>query len=200
MPKTRLTLPLFPLNTVLFPGGVLALRLFEPRYLDMMSACMKTDTGFGVCLIREGKEAGTAASFHFTGTLAKITDWEMRDDGLLGITVCGQQRFTVYSRRVEPDQLIMGTVSMIPDEPESSVPSLHLPLVDLLRQALAQATHPYSETPEEYDNASWIGFRLAGLLPFKLSFKQELLELNDPVLRLQLISFALEKLSIEQSH
>ena len=195
----NLALPLFPLNTVLFPGGILPLRLFEPRYLDMVSTCMKTNTGFGVCLIREGKEVGAAASFHFIGTLAKITDWEMRGDGLLGITVCGQQRFTVHSQRVQPNQLITATMSTIPDEPESTVPLLHLPLVNLLRQALAQATQPCSEMPKKYDDASWVSCRLAEVLPFKLSFKQELLELNDPVLRLQRISLILEKLAIEQS-
>jgi Lon protease-like protein len=194
---SELSIPVFPLNTVLFPDGILPLRLFEPRYLDMVSTCMKTGTGFGVCLIHEGNETGTAATIHAIGTLAKIIDWEKHNDGLLGITVCGQQRFAVLSQRVQPDQLIMASVNMLPDEPETGIPQLHLPLVDLLRQTLAQAVHPYSEMPRKYDDASWVSCRLAELLPFKLSFKQELLELNDSVQRLMRISLVLKNLEQE---
>ncbi len=196
---SNLTIPLFPLNTVLFPNGILPLRLFEPRYLDMVSACMKAGTGFGVCLIREGHEAGPAASAYPIGTTAKIIDWQTLPDGLLGITVQGQQRFTVVTQHVEPNQLIMATVDMMADEAEADIPPLHLPLVDLLRQALEQPAHPYTGMTKNYDDARWVGCRLAELLPFKLSFKQELLELDDPVQRLERISFVLENLAIEQS-
>lgn len=190
-----LTIPLFPLKTVLFPHGILPLRLFEPRYLDMVSACMKTGTGFGVCLISAGEEAGAAASIHKVGTLAKITDWEMREDGLLGITIRGEQRLAVLSQHIEPNQLIMATANTIPDEPEAEIPPAYGVLVELLRQALEQAGHPYTEMVKKYAEAGWVGCRLAELLPFKLSFKQELLELNDPLQRLQRITVALEELA-----
>jgi len=190
---SKLTIPLFPLKTVLFPHGILPLRLFEPRYLDMVSACMKSDSGFGVCLISAGEEVGAAASIHTVGTLARITDWEMREDGLLGITLRGQERLTILSQHIESNQLIMATASTIPDEPEMEIPPAYSVLVELLRQAFEQAGHPYTEMVKKYAEAGWVGYRLAELLPFKLSFKQELLELNDPLQRLQRIAVALEE-------
>ena len=97
--------PLFPLHTVLFPGGPLALRIFEPRYLDMVSECLRNDQPFGVCLIQSGNEAGVAASPHLTGTFARIVDWQSGDDGLLSISARGEQRFHVQETRIERDQL-----------------------------------------------------------------------------------------------
>src|SRR5512144_1891243 len=113
-------LPLFPLNTVLFPGGVLPLRIFEPRYLNMVSECMKADHGFGVVAIQEGSETGIAASFQKIGTLARIADFDRLEDGLLGITCQGGQRLQVMSHRVQADQLILGRVNFLPDDPPLS--------------------------------------------------------------------------------
>ena len=90
-----MNIPLFPLSTVLFPEGELKLRLFEPRYLDMVSECLRMDTGFGICLISAGKEAGQAAEFFSLGTYARIIDFEQMSDGLLGINVRGERRFRV---------------------------------------------------------------------------------------------------------
>ena len=92
---TRSTIPLFPLNTVLFPGGPLKLRIFEPRYVDMIGRCMREDTGFGVALIIEGVEAGGPARTANVGTLARIVDFEQLKDGLLGITAHGGERFRI---------------------------------------------------------------------------------------------------------
>ncbi len=193
-----LTIPLFPLKTVLFPHGILPLRLFEPRYLDMVSGCMKSGTGFGVCLISAGEEVGPAASIHTVGTLAKIADWEMHEDGLLGITLCGQERLTVLSQHVESNQLIMATASTIPAEAETEIPPAYCVLVELLRKTLEQSGYPYTDRVNKYDEAGWVGCRLAEFLPFKLSFKQELLELNDPLQRLQRIAVALEELAAQK--
>src|SRR5687768_15209514 len=98
-------LPLFPLNTVLFPGGPLRLRIFEPRYLDMVSRCMRESSSFGVALITEGKEAGGTARTTGVGTTARIVDFERLDDGLLGITARGEQRFTIEDVRTQSDGL-----------------------------------------------------------------------------------------------
>lgn len=192
------TIPLFPLHTVLFPASTLALRLFEPRYLDMLSACIKAGTDFGVCLICDGAEAGTAAASYPVGTLAKITDWYQRDDGLLGITVCGQQRFTIRAQQVEANQLIMAGVELLPNEAACEIPACYLPLVDLLRQALEQPGQPYFDAPKKYADGSWVSYRLAEILPLKLSVKQDLLELNDALQRLERLYTILAKFDFKE--
>ena len=101
--------PLFPLRTVLYPGGPLPLRIFEPRYVDMIGRCMKTDSPFGVLLIKEGSEDGPATTYE-VGTLARITDWYQGSDGLLGITALGEQRFRLISSRREADGLNVGEI------------------------------------------------------------------------------------------
>lgn len=110
-----LSVPLFPLNTVLFPGGPLPLRIFEPRYLDMVARCVKNDSCFGVCLIEDGKEARDAAVPHSIGTLARIIDWDKLPDGMLGIVALGSDRFHIDSTDVESNQLIHGTVTLLPN-------------------------------------------------------------------------------------
>ncbi|MEW6353592.1 MAG: LON peptidase substrate-binding domain-containing protein [Pseudomonadota bacterium] len=186
-------IPLFPLHTVLFPGGILPLRIFEPRYLDMVSRCLKTGTGFGVCLISAGTEAGRAASVYPLGTLMTITDWHKREDGLLGITVHGEQRFAVRAQHVESDQLIRATVEMIANEPYVELPEDYAQLAELLRGAFEQINHPYENVAQKLSDASWLSCRLAELLPLNLDLKQELLQMNDPLQRLARIYACLEK-------
>ena len=103
--------PLFPLRTVLFPGGPLPLRIFEQRYLDMISSCLKRDEPFGVVLIRSGSEVGSAEVYD-SGTLARITDWYQGSDGLLGITATGTDRFRIRSSSRQPDGLLIGDVEI----------------------------------------------------------------------------------------
>lgn len=181
-------IPLFPLHTVLFPGGPLPLRIFEARYIDMVSACMKSGTGFGVCLIREGKEVGVAASTHDIGTLALIQDWHQRHDGLLGITVRGEQRFELRSVRVQSDQLCWAQADLLAPEPSVEVSERHLALVDVLRRTIEGIGGHYAQLPTHYADATWVGYRLAELLPLKLSQKQYFLQIDDPVRRLDGIS------------
>lgn len=192
----RETVPLFPLHTVLFPGGPLPLRIFEPRYVDMVSHCMKSNSGFGVCLISSGEEIGEAAATYEVGTLARIVDWHMRHDGLLGITACGGQRFRVYSQQVQSNKLAVAEIEMIPDEPPSDVPMQYLSLVDMLRQLIDGIGHYYNGIPKNYGDASWVGFRLAELLPLRLSQKQALLQLASPVQRLDRICVLMQDLEI----
>jgi Lon protease-like protein len=192
-------IPLFPLNTVLFPQGILPLRIFEPRYVDMVSACMKTGSGFGVCLVRDGSDVGAAAKFYTTGTLATIVDWNQLPDGLLGIRVQGQQRFTVLSSRVKPDQLITAEVEMIPDDPHYAIPAMYAPLQDLLRRGIQQLGRPYTDMPTDYDNASWVSCRLAELLPLPLTAKQEFLQSTKPVERLEQLFNVWQKMNTGQN-
>ena len=193
---SELQIPLFPLNTVLFPGGPLPLRIFEPRYLDMVSTCMKHGTGFGVCLIRAGKEIGAAATPYDSGTLAEIGDWHRRPDGLLGITVIGRRRFHVDTVTVQPNQLALAQVTLLADEPECAVPQSCLPMAQSLQRILEQIGQPYADLPRHYDNACWVGYRLAELLPIDLLQKQYFLQLDDPLQRLERLREVLKGLGM----
>ena len=178
------TIPLFPLNTVLFPGGVLPLRVFEPRYLDMVSNCLRTETGIGVILIKEGSEVGNAARPHDMGTMTSICYWNKRKDGLLGVTLKGEKRFNILSQTVEPNQLIMADVEILPDEAESPVIAEYQHMADLLQEIISQLEPPYSTMPTHFDNANWVSARLVELLPLELSLKQYLLQTENPLERL----------------
>jgi Lon protease-like protein len=128
-------LPLFPLNTVLLPGGRLPLRIFEPRYLDMVRDCMREGTGFGVCLILDGSEAGRPATPARFGTEARIVDFDTLDDGLLGITAEGTARVRVDALRVTAAGLAIGSVERLPPDPPLPVPAQHALLATLLRRS-----------------------------------------------------------------
>ena len=149
----------------------------------MIGSCMKEDSPFGTCLIREGREAGQPATPCETGTLAKITDWHKLSDGMLGILCEGTQRFRILSTSLEPDQLIRATAEILDEEPFAEVPHRHHVLIALLKQVMDAAGSARLDTEKLYD-ARYIGFQLAEALPLDLSFKQELLECTDPVERL----------------
>lgn len=180
----RLSIPLFPLHTVLFPGGPLALRIFEPRYLDMVSRCLRHNTGFGVVLIRDGDEVGDTPEVYEVGTLGRISYWEQRRDGLLGITVTGEQRFRILEREFDPNQLMIAKVELLANEPAVAVPGEYLELVKMLQRILDELGHPYLTMPRCWDDSAWVGARLVELLPLESAQKQRLLQLNDPLERL----------------
>ena len=191
-----LSIPLFPLNTVLFPGGVLPLRIFEPRYLDMISECLKTDSGIGVVLIRNGREVGELADTHEVGTLSHIRYWHKRPDGLLGVTLEGEQRFRILSTEVRPNQLLIADVELLAEAPFIPVTASHQQLVDLLKQIINQLEPPYTTLTPAYENASWVSARLVELLPFDLLDKQKLLITEDADQRLDAITTMLHKMDI----
>ena len=184
---SRLTIPIFPLHSVLFPGGPLVLRIFEPRYLDMISDCLKRESGFGVCLIKDGSEVGEAAEVYPVGTLGKITYWHKRPDGLLGVTLRGEQRFRVIEQRVEPNQLIMAEVELLPNDPPSAIGDKYRGLVAMLKRIIGELDHPYINLPKDYDDAGWVSARLVELLPLEYSHKQRLLQEDDPQQRLEVL-------------
>jgi Lon protease-like protein len=169
---------LFPLNTVLFPGGRLPLRIFEQRYMDMAKACLRDGARFGVCLIREGREVGAPAVPVDTGTLARISAWDMPQLGLLHVTALGEQRFRVLGRRVQADGLAMGSIELLPQDEDASIPEDCTPCVRLLERVIEQQAGLF-EPPHRLDSASWVGARLTEILPLPLPAKQELLELTD---------------------
>ncbi len=194
-----LDIPLFPLRTVLFPGGSMPLRIFEPRYLEMIGECLKTESPFGVCLIREGSETGKAPTFHKVGTLGSISYWQRLPNGMLGVTVRGERRFRILTSRILSNQLIKATVELLPAEHPSPIPPHCCHVPELLSHMLQQLGLPYNKPPFDYENASWVGCRLAELLPLPLGQKQQLLQLTDPLQRLEQLRHLLEKLGIQRA-
>jgi len=194
-PANARDVPLFPLHTVLFPDGPLALRIFEPRYLDMVSECLRNEQPFGVCLIQSGQEAGEAARPHLTGTFARIVDWQRGDDGLLSISAQGDKRFHVQDTRVERDQLLRATVQPLTPEPSAPLPAECDYMADMLAQLFEHAGDVYADLPKRPDDASWVGYRLAEVLSLPLVRRQYFLELEDPLLRLSQLDQILRAMS-----
>ncbi|MGB8598725.1 MAG: LON peptidase substrate-binding domain-containing protein [Burkholderiales bacterium] len=177
-------IPLFPLNTVLFPDGLLPLKIFEQRYMDMTKACLRDATPFGVCLIKEGQEVGTEAVPESIGTLASITDWDMPQLGVLQIKARGGQRFYINSYKDNGTGLLIGEVTLLDAEPEIKLPEEHQTCATALRSLMHKAGEDHFFSPPRFDSASWVGQRLAELLPVPLPVKQMMLELSDSKMRL----------------
>jgi len=175
---------LFPLNTVLFPGGRLPLRIFEQRYMEMAKACLRERAPFGVCLIREGREVGTPAIPADVGTLARIAAWDMPQLGVLQVTALGEQRFRILERSVQPDGLARASIQMMEEEIDVAIPASCSGCVKLLERVIEQQSGLF-EPPHRLDSASWVSSRLTELLPLPLPAKQELLELHDARIRIE---------------
>jgi uncharacterized protein len=185
---SRRTLPIFPLHSVLLPGGPLALRIFEPRYLDMVSRCLRDESGFGVALIRDGEEVGPAAEVYGVGTLVGISYWEQRKDGLLGITVRGERRFRIHDTTVQNNQLRFAEVELLSEEEALPLPGEYRHMATMLQRILDNLSHPYITLPRNYDDATWVTGRLIELLPLELALKQRLLQIDGPMQRLEMLS------------
>jgi hypothetical protein len=177
-------LPLFPLNTVLFPGGRLPLRIFEQRYMEMAKACLRDGTPFGVCLIREGAEVGAPATPVDIGCLARIVEWDMEQLGVLQISARGERRFRILERRVQADGLARASVQLVDEDGDSAIPAHCATCVRLLERIIEQPGAPAVEPPHRLDSSAWVSARLAEILPLPLAVKQELLELADGRARL----------------
>jgi Lon protease-like protein len=187
-------LPLFPLDTVLFPGGPLTLRIFESRYLDMVSRCMKEGSGFGVVRLDAGREAAGPADFSDVGTEGRIVDFTRLDDGLLGITCLGQQRFRVLEAWRQPDGLNIGRVEDIPPDPVTAVPDEFAFMEDILQRILPELGDMYAAVPRHFGDAAWVSCRLSEMLPLETGDKQVLLEMNDPAVRLAALAEAVRQM------
>jgi Lon protease-like protein len=191
-------IPLFPLGAVLFPGGLLPLRIFETRYLDMIGECMRLQKGFGVCAITSGSEVGRAAACYEVGTLAVIQDFDRAEDGLLSVVARGERRFRILHSRVEANQLLRANVEWLDDADDAPVPPQHRPMAEFLAQLIQRAGAPFTGLEPNFDSSSWVAGRLAELLPFALADKQRLLEMDSSVDRLDVIYG--ELLAEELSH
>lgn len=193
------TIPLFPLNLVLFPGGQLPLRIFEPRYTDMVSECLRTDTGFGVCYIKQGREVGGGAQCHDIGTYARIVDWNQLDDGLLGITAVAERRFKVEQFSQRPNKLLEGDISWLDENPECEIGDNYRTLQTLLTRVLEHFEISYENQAQRLEDPTWLGFRLAELLPLQASTKQALLEMGDSLQRLAKLQLVLNETHIDET-
>jgi Lon protease-like protein len=191
-------LPLFPLNAVLFPDGVLPLKVFETRYIDMVRACMKREVPFGVVLIKSGKEVGAAAEPETIGCLAHIVDWDASQLGVLMLRTRGGRRFRILETRTCADQHVEARVELLAPDPlvapsaeqEACANMLELVIEDInakgREEKEAEFVSPFPETLQ-LDDAGWIANRWSEILPIPLKARQKLLELQDPQSRLAII-------------
>lgn len=167
------------------------LRIFEARYLDMISRCLKDDTAFGVLLIRDGGETGPATTYEI-GTLARITDWYQGSDGLLGITAVGEQRFRLISSQRQSDGLNIGEVELLPNEPAASLPDDYSEMAEILAGVLDDLGRLYESLERHLDDAGWVTSRFVEILPIDLEQKQRCLEASDPNERLRIVQDLLQ--------
>jgi Lon protease-like protein len=184
--------PIFPLNTVLFPGGLLPLRVFEARYMDMTRDCLKRNQPFGVCLIRDGAEVGAPAIPEAVGCLATILEWDMQQQGILNIKTRGGQRFRILERRTGAQGLTSADIELIAPEASVAIPDEFASCARLLEMVVVDQGKPIFAEPHAFDDASWVGYRLTEILPVPLTAKQRLLELSDTLGRLSILQRFLE--------
>lgn len=198
-----LEIPLFPLRTVLFSGGQLPLKIFEARYTGMVSSCLKQGIGFGVVLLRKGGEtrhtpknvpASEPPAFFDVGTEASIVDFNQLNDGVLGIVAQGGRKFRVHRTWEQPDRLMMGEVSYLPDEPKVELGDEHAGLVDILQELVQHPMVQKLSLDIDFADARSVGWRLAELLPIEPEIKQSLLQLHLPKERLSELTRLVNKL------
>ena len=181
-------LPLFPLSSVVLPGGLMPLRLFERRYIDMVKDCFRNDTGFGICLIKEGRETGAPSEPYPKGTRVSIVDFDQGSDGLLHITARGDEEFNVLTFASSDSGLIIGQVELLP----ATSPTPMDPDYELLAKKL-QLILSYLETDTRFeeqhlDDADWVCHRLLEVLPLAPDAKFELIEMTSNTERLDALS------------
>ena len=187
MTDLRKDVPLFPLNTVLFPGGLLPLRIFEQRYLEMAKGCLRDRTAFGVCLIREGAEVGTPATHEDLGCLARVTQWDMQQLGLLQLVAQGAERFRVLAKQIRTDGLILADIELLAEPVDTPIAGRFRACRQLLERIVAEHGERLFAKPFLLDSSAWVGSRLAEVLPLPAAARQKLLELDDSVQRLEIL-------------
>lgn len=191
-------LPLFPLHTVLFPGGLLPLRVFEARYLDMVRDCLRQSQPFGVCMIESGEEVvredapASDTQISEVGCLATILDCDMEQLGLLLLRTRGEQRFQLVSTRTESTGLIRGDVALMDNDLSDCNPDLLQECTSALRRIVAALSNhadteaPFLE-PYQWDDPVWISNRLCEILPIPLKAKQKMMALQDAGMRIEIV-------------
>ena len=185
---TKADIPIFPQNTVLFPDGYLPLRIFEQRYIDMVRECTLNASWFGVCLVNNAEDSSRPANHMRVGTTAEIIDFSTLEDGLLGITARGKQRFIINKTHARDNGLLMGDVEILDEPGLVDVPVEFSVLSMVAGRFMEQLAANYpSFKPQDLQDANWVGYRLAELLPLDLDQKQVMLQMSDPLERLQVL-------------
>jgi uncharacterized protein len=185
--RRRQSIPIFPLGTVLFPGSLLPLRIFEARYMDMAKACLKDKSNFGVCLIREGQEVGAPAVPEEVGCIARIAECDMEELGILKVKAEGFARFRIVSREVAKSGLIVADIEEISREARVTETQGLAETAEFLRKVFVAIGEDRFAPPFDFDDATWVSFRLAEILPLRMDVKQKLLELTDATLRIGIL-------------
>ena len=191
-------LPLFPLGTVLFPGGVLPLRIFEPRYLDMIANCMRDSSPFGVVLLRRGGEVmndsdGSKVEFHNVGTEARVFDFSQTEKGILTVIASGERRFVVDRAESASDGLMIGHVSFLADECDSEITEEHGELLKVLIELMKHPLVQELKLDVDLTKAKSVSYRLSDLLPIAPEEKQKLLEIDSAEKRLSRLREIIDK-------
>ena len=189
-------IPIFPLSTVLFPGGMLPLRIFEQRYLEMTKICIRDNSPFGVCLIREGHEVGNPAVPHTVGCTAHILRWDMPHLGLFHLMTEGGSVFRILEQWSSRTGLLQAQVELEPRAPEVALPEAFQPLAALLETIMSKVGADRFPSPARLDDAAWVAYRLAESLPLEASLRQQLLEVRDPLLALDEVKAFLRSKSV----
>lgn len=186
-------LPLFPLQSVLFPGGLLSLKVFEARYLDLVGRCLREQTPFGVVCLRQGGElrrSGETVQFETLGVLARLDEVDAEQTGILRVRCTGTQRFSLTDPRQQTDGLWQADATLLDDDDIVAPSEALLPTVKALANAIGtlrqQGSLPFIE-PYRFDDAGWVANRWCEILPISLAAKQKLMELDEPQMRLQLV-------------
>ncbi|WP_211242746.1 LON peptidase substrate-binding domain-containing protein [Sinimarinibacterium sp. CAU 1509] len=190
----RLQIPIFPLGTVLYPGGRLPLRIFEPRYVAMTRRCLAEDAVFGVSLILDGQEVGAPAVPHAVGCSARIVDSTVLEADMFALLAIGESAFRIQRRETQADGLILAEVEWLAGPAPMPVPSEYAPLVQLLRQAVEQMGEGELVPPLRYNDSAWVARRLAERLPMPVAARQRILECADPLQQLSVVAGALAAL------
>lgn len=177
---TQIEIPIFPLNTVLFPGGQLPLRIFEVRYVDMTKACIRDDRVFGVCQILDGREVGQPALAAPVGCTARIREWDVPAAGLFNLVTQGERVFRVLDQHTQPDGLIIAQVILEDPRESRPLPPSRDMLGRMLREIIAKLGPQHFEQPARLDDAEWVAYRLAEILPLSREHKLQLLQQRDP--------------------
>ncbi|MCG7201006.1 LON peptidase substrate-binding domain-containing protein [Marinobacter pelagius] len=186
--------PLFPLNSIVLPRGRIPLQLFEPRYIDMLTRCLKEDRGFVVVLLRDGEETSPVARFYDIGTYVRIIDFQQLQNGLLGITVEGEAKVSVVRSWQQDDGLNVGDVECLLEEARSELPDRYGELSSVLQALFRHPVIRDLAMEVDYGDAREVGWRLTELLPLDKQEKQRLVELQDPLERLNRLQGLLEAL------
>lgn len=187
-------LPLFPLQTVLLPGNKLSLKIFEPRYVDMIAHCMREECRFGIVLIQQGEETSVGSDIYSIGTTASIADWQNRADGLLGITALGHERFEIKNTHSQADGLTLANIEIIDEEENNEIPEQYFYMQELLAHIAAQE----GKNDIESENFIAILYQLIYLLPLDTNLKQRLLEVPDCIDRAVILHAELIRLGVIQ--